>query len=345
MNGGTILVTGHDGYIGSVLVPHLRKLGWHVVGLDTSYFEDCQFTPCHTAIPTLRKDVRDITEADLAGVTAVIHLAALSNDPVGALSPALTEAINYHGSVRLARAAKVAGVRRFLFASSCSLYGRGASDWMDESSPVDPLTAYAKSKVQTEMALRALADERFCPVILRFATVYGMAPKLRVDLVVNNLVGWGIVAGEIRLQSDGTPWRPLIHVQDVARAYAFFLEAPSAEVSGGIVNVGFESLNFRVRDIAGAVCDLLPGVSARVAASPDRDSRSYRVRFSRFQSLTGWTPAVDLARGVRELADAYRSGMLTEDVFLGRKFIRLNQLRYLLTTGELDVELRWRMPR
>jgi nucleoside-diphosphate-sugar epimerase len=336
-----VLVTGSDGYIGSVLVPALVAGGYEVRGLDAFYYEDCLFGKRKPAVETIRKDVRDVTAGDLRGFDAIIHLAALSNDPLGALDVGLTLEINCRASTRLAELAKAAGVPRFLYASSCSLYGKSHEEWVDEASLMAPTTAYARSKVMTEEFLHTVADDCFSPVILRCATVFGLAPKLRVDLVVNNLTGWGVTTQEIRLLSDGTPWRPLIHVEDLARAYEFFLRAPAAQVHDRAFNVGFCALNYRVRDIAEAVGRSLPGTRIAIAKEPDRDARSYRVRFDRFVALSGLAPLWDLESGVADILKGYRDKGLTREEFLGRKYVRLNQLRYLLDTNRIDAQLRW----
>lgn len=339
--GRRVMVTGHDGYVGAVLCPKLVEAGYDVVGLDTCYYEGCTFGVAGRKGPAIRKDVRDVTPDDLNGFDAVIHLAALSNDPVGALDPDLTLKINYAATIRLARAARAAGVRRFLFASSCSIYGMTGEDWVDEGSPLGPLTAYAQSKVRAEKELLTLGDERFAPVILRCATVYGISTKLRVDLVVNNLSGWGVTHGQVRILSDGTPWRPLVHVEDLARAYCSFLAAPQKEVLGLVVNVGFDEQNYQVREIAEAVRQAIPGVCVTYAGEGNRDSRSYRVRFARFQKFTGLKPCWTLESGARQLVDAFRAAPLTREEFSGPKFTRLHHVRALLSAGRLDGELRW----
>jgi nucleoside-diphosphate-sugar epimerase len=335
------LVTGHDGYIGAVLVPHLLERGYEVVGLDTFYYGDCWLTQRRLPIRAFRKDVRDVEQGELRGFDAIIHLAALSNDPVGALAPDLTLDINYRASVRLAELAKQAGVRRFVYASSCSLYGKTPEEWVDETCPMAPLTAYAQSKVLTEEGLHKLADSHFSPIILRFATVYGISPKLRIDLVANNLAGWGVITGEIRILSDGTPWRPLIHVEDVAAAYEFSLRVPLEKVHNQTFNVGFNSHNYQVRDIAEQVAEVLPEAEVSFASEPDRDSRSYRVRFDRFQTLSGLKPQWDLKSGVQQIVEAYQQVGLTQEALTGRKYVRLNQIKHLIEVGRLDAHLRW----
>lgn len=339
---GKVLVTGHDGYVGSALVPFLSGKGYEAAGLDIFYFGDCSFTEPDRPARVLRKDVRDLAPDDLQGFDAVVHLAALSNDPMGELDPGLTLDINCDASVRLARSAKEAGVRRFLFASSCSLYGKSAAEWVDEGSPTEPLTAYARSKVGAEEAIRELSGGGFSPVFLRFATVFGVSPKLRIDLVVNSLCAWGVAAGEIRVLSDGTPWRPLIHVEDAARAYEFFLRAPEEEVRGRTFNVGFNEQNAQVKEIAGRVAEALPGTEVRFAGRPEKDPRSYRVKFDRFRELSKIEPEWDLKSGIRQLVDAYRRHSFSSRDVAGPKYVRLARLKRLLEEGRLDASLRWR---
>lgn len=337
-----ILVTGHDGYVGAVLVPWLLKNGYDVTGLDTFYYEDCWFGESRVKIKSVRKDIRDIKVDDLKRFDAVIHLAALSNDPLGQLSAKVTLDIDYRATVRLAELAKQAGVRRFLYASSCSLYGKSDKEWMDETSPMAPLTAYAQSKVRAEEDLQKLSDSHFAPIILRCATVFGVSPKLRVDLVVNDLTAWGITTGNIRILSDGTPWRPLIHVEDLAAAYEFFLHVPLETGQNHVLNIGFTTHNYTVRNIAEFVAQVLPGTKVVFASEPDRDARSYRVRFDKFHSLSGLEPQWDLEGGIRHIVEAYRQHGLTQEDFFGGKYVRLNQIQYLIKAGRLDSELRWR---
>ena len=341
-NAVKVFVTGSDGYVGCKLVDYLVQKGYIVRGLDTFYYEDCLFGEPGRAVPTARKDVRTLTLDDLRGYDAVIHLAALSNDPVGSLDPHLTMEINYLGSSRVAELAKAAGVRRFLYASSCSLYGKSSEDWVDETSPMAPLTAYAQSKVMTEGALQKLADRDFSPVILRCATVYGLSHKLRVDLVVNNLAAWGVTRNEVRILSDGTPWRPLIHVEDLARAYEYFLQAPLESVHNRAFNVGFDEQNYQVRTIAESVAEALPGVEVTFSPQPDKDARSYRVTFDKFLSLSGLQPQWNLQSSVRNIVGEYQRQKLTWENFSGRKYVRLNQIRHLMASGLIDDRLLWR---
>ena len=337
------LVTGHAGYIGSVLVEELLAGGHDVVGLDTCFYDRCDFTDALPEIPALRLDVRDVTGAALGGFDAIVHLAALSNDPLGALNPRLTDDVNFGATARLAAAAKAAGVRRFVFASSCSMYGAADGDGpVDETAPLRPLTEYARSKVRSEQALLELADDKFSPVLMRNATVYGVSPRLRVDLVVNNLVGWALTTGKVRILSDGTPWRPLVHVRDVAAATVAMLEAPRDVVHAEAFNVAPLDENYQVRDVAEIVRDAVGDCELELAGTGDPDTRSYRVDFTK---LARTLPDLELrwtvAKGARELVDAYRSRGLDLDEFQGPRYTRLRRLQELLDAGALDSELRW----
>jgi nucleoside-diphosphate-sugar epimerase len=338
-----VLITGDRGYLGCVLTPFVAAAGHDVVGLDTDYYRDCDLhEPPEIARSSVR-DIRDVTPHDFEGYEAVVHLAALSNDPLGDLNADWTYDVNRDGTIALARAAKRAGVRRFVFASSCSMYGQAAGDdALDETSPLRPLTPYAESKVAAEAALRSLAGEGFSPVAMRNATVYGVSPRLRLDIVLNNLVAWAHTTGSIRLQSDGSPWRPLVHVSDVARATVALLEAPDERVSAEAFNIGTAAQNYRVRQLAETVQMRFPACEITFAEGAAPDPRSYRVDFSKFTSAfptceLEWTAE----QGVDELADAYAEYGLTLSDFQGHRFIRLNQLRRLLDGRLLDSDLRW----
>jgi nucleoside-diphosphate-sugar epimerase len=338
-----VLVTGHHGYIGSVLAPALGSAGHEVVGLDTFYYRGCNFGDGSEFEPALALDLRDIKPAHLEGFDAVVHLAALSNDPLGDFNPNWTYAINRDGTITLARAAKEAGVRRFVFASSCSMYGAAEGDAaLTEEAPLRPLTPYAESKVGAEKALAELADDRFAPVSMRNATVYGLSPRLRLDIVLNNLVAWAHTTGAIQLQSDGSSWRPLVHVRDVAGAALALLAAPEDLVRGEAFNIGSEEQNYRIRELAEIVHDRLPDCEVTFAEGASADPRSYRVDFAKFESAFPqcrfeWTAD----RGADELARAYEEVGLTFKDFQGHRFIRLGQLRRLLDADALDSELRW----
>jgi nucleoside-diphosphate-sugar epimerase len=322
----------------------LRDAGHDVVGLDTFYYRGCDFGELPQFGPVLELDVRDISPADLEGFDAVVHLAALSNDPLGDFNPNWTYAINRDGTIALARAAKEAGVRRFVFASSCSMYGAAEGDAaLTEAAPLRPLTPYAESKVAAEEALGQLTGNDFAPVSMRNATVYGVSPRLRLDIVLNNLVAWAHTTGAIRLQSDGSSWRPLVHVRDVARAALALLDAPEELVRGEAFNIGSDVQNYRIRGLAEIVHDRLPHCEVTFAEGASPDPRSYRVDFSRFESTFPdcrfeWTAE----RGADELARAYAEAGLTFDDFVGHRYIRLGQLKRLLDARALDTELRWK---
>jgi len=323
-----ILVTGHHGYIGSVLAPALARAGHQVVGLDTFFYRGCDFGASAEPVPALDVDVRDVEPRELDGFDAVVHLAALSNDPVGDLQPDWTYAINLDASVALARAAREAGVQRFVFASSCSMYGAaGDDDLLDETAPLRPLTPYAESKVRAEEAILALSDGSFAPVSMRNATAYGVSPRLRLDVVLNNLVAWAHTTGAIRLQSDGTAWRPLVHIRDIA---------------GEAFNIGTDAQNYRIRTLAEVVQRRLPECEIEFAAGASADARSYRVDFSRFaRTIPSCVLAWTAERGVDELATAYAAEGLAADALEADRYLRLGRIRKLLEDGSLGDGLRW----
>jgi nucleoside-diphosphate-sugar epimerase len=342
-----VLVTGHHGYIGSVLVPMLEQADHDVVGLDSDIFEPCLFGPrSHSGVESIRADVREVESEDLVGFDAVIHLAAVCNDPVGNLNPQATYEINHLASVRMAEKAKEAGVERFLFASSCSLYGKAGDDAMlDEDAGFAPVTAYGRSKVLAEQDIGKLADDSFTPTYLRNATAYGASPRLRVDVVVNNLVGYAHTTGEILIQSDGTPWRPLVHVEDISGALVAVLHAPRELVHNEAFNVGASSENYRIRDLAQIVEELVPGARATFAEGGGPDKRSYQVDCSKIaRVLPEFKPRWTVPRGVEELRDAYLRNRLTFEEFTGTRYLRINRVRELQEAGRLDDELRWRVP-
>jgi len=339
-----VLVTGHAGYIGSVLVAALAGAGHRVTGLDTFYYEGCDLVDPRLDVPALRRDVRDVEPDDLRGHDAVVHLAGLSNDPLGDLNPELTREINFDATVRIARAAREAGVPRFIFASSCSMYGANADgSAVDETAPQKPLTVYAESKVRSEKALTELADANFSPVYMRNATVYGVSPRLRTDLVLNNLVAWAFTTGKVRILSDGTPWRPLVHVEDVARATIALLEAPRDVVHNEAFNVGQERENYQVKDLGEIVAETVPGCEIAYAGAGDPDPRSYRVSFRKLHAaLPDLRLRWDARAGARELFDAYRTRPLTLVEFEGDRYTRLRRLQRLLDAGAIDERLRVR---
>ncbi len=338
-----VLVTGHLGYLGSVLVPMLLETGHAVVGLDSDLYAACAFGNPIPPVPARGLDVRDVDGADLAGLDAIVHLAALSNDPLGDLDPALTREINHVASLRLARLAKAAGVQRFVFSSSCSNYGAAGDGLVDEGADLHPLTPYAISKVQVERDVARLADDEFSPVFLRNATAYGVSPRLRCDLVLNDLVAWAYTTGRVRLKSDGTPWRPLVHAEDIARACVAVLSAPREVVHGQAFNVGRTDENYRVRDLAEIVRDTVPGSRIEYAPGAAPDQRSYRVDFGKIRrALPDFAPRWTARDGARELYEAYQRNGLHVDDLEGPRYRRVDQIRLLLGSGQLDETLRRR---
>lgn len=344
MNGTSrILVTGHNGYLGSVMVPLLQGAGHEVIGLDMGYFRACTLGTDNTSVPEITKDLRAIAPPDLQGFDAVIHLAALSNDPIGNLNADWTRQINAEGTVRLATMAKAAGVRRFLFSSSCIMYGMSEAAVVDETSPLAPQTEYARSKVVAEDALRALADDRFSPVYCRNGTVYGLSPRMRFDTVLNNFMGSAFTTGRVEVHSDGTPWRPVVHVQDVARYFKLMLEAPLQDIHNEAFNMGVESLNLQVREIAEIAVEAVPGAQLTMTPKPGADQRTYKADFSKFSRTFPdfefqWTAR----KGAQELYEAFRAIALKFEDFTDKRFTRLRWLDHLLEAGMLDDQLRWR---
>ena len=335
-----VLVTGYQGYLGSVMVPVLKDAGHDVTGLDSGFFADCVLGPPPQYVPGMRMDLRDVTVEQLKPFEAVIHLAALSNDPLGAVTPRITYDINHHASVRMARCAKEAGVRRFLYASTCSVYGAAGDGLVSEEGPLYPLTPYAGSKARVEACVAAIADESFSPVFLRCATAFGFSPRLRADIVLNNLVARAVLGGEVRVLSDGTPWRPLVHALDIATAFLMALEAPTHKVHCTAYNVGTESNNATVAEIAQSVVDVVPGAKSLITGEAGFDPRSYRVDFSAIRRELGFTASWTIADGAAELYDKYRSFGLTEDDF-ANKFTRLTRLETLRNAGILSESMRW----
>lgn len=330
-----VLITGHQGYLGTVMVPILKAQGHDVVGLDAGFFADCVLGPTPSDPPTLAVDLRDVTVDQLTGLDAVIHLAALSNDPLGALSPDITYDINHHASVRLARLAKEAGVGRFLYASTCSVYGSAGDDLVTENAPLHPLTPYAISKVRVEDDAVALADSGFSPVFLRNATAFGFSPRLRADIVLNNLVGHAVLTGEVKVLSDGTPWRPLVHAQDIAQAFATCLTAPIDAIHCQAYNIGTERNNLTVAEIAEAVVDVVPDSTLLITGESGADPRSYRVDFSAARKGLDFEAKWTVPEGAAELYRNYVAAGLTSDDFQ-RRFTRLERLTRLQREGVLD---------
>jgi len=336
-----ILVTGHDGYIGTVMTRVLSRAGHHVTGLDAFFYEGCAFGEPPLDVPAIRGDIRDVTADDLIGFDAVVHLAALSNDPLGHLDERCTLDINHAGSLGLARAAKTAGVSRFLFASSCSLYGAAGDTLLDERASFNPITAYGRSKVLVERDLATLADETFTPTFFRNATAYGVSPRLRADVVVNNLVAVAFTSGEILVQSDGTPWRPLVHVEDISEAFRVALDAPREAVHNEAFNIGSTQENYQVRDLVDMVRETVPGCSVRYTEGGGPDPRCYRVNCDRVgRALPAFRPRWTVRRGIEELYAAFRQHGLSEDSL--KSYYRLPRIQSLLSTGALDSTLRRR---
>jgi nucleoside-diphosphate-sugar epimerase len=337
-----VLVTGHRGYIGVEMIPVLRAAGHDVVGLDTGLYDECDFAAPPDEVREMRTDLRDVTPSHLTGFDAVIHLAALSNDPLGDLDPSLTYDINLHASVRLARSAKEAGVRRFLFSSSCSLYGAGGAGILDETAAFHPVTPYGESKVRVEQELSRMADTSCSPVYLRNATAYGVSRRLRADIVVNNLVGHAATTGKVLLQSDGTPWRPLVHLRDIIDAFRACLTAPIETIHDKAFNIGRTSENFRIREVADLVAQIVPGCAVAFAEGASPDTRNYRVDFREAETrLPGYAPRWTLRRGVEEIYDAYRRAGMTRAIFFGPRYYRLRTVKGLQERGLLDGALRW----
>lgn len=335
-----VLITGHQGYLGTVMSQMVAEAGHEVVGLDSGLFAECLLGPALVDPPSIAVDLRDVTADQLSGFDAVIHLAALSNDPLGALAPDLTYDINHHASVRLARLAKEAGVGRYLYASTCSVYGSAGEDLVNESAPLKPLTPYAESKVRVEDDVAAIADSGFSPVFLRNATAFGYSPRLRADIVLNNLVGNAVLTGEVRVLSDGTPWRPLVHARDIATAFIECLTAPRDVIHCSAFNVGTEENNQTVAQIAEAAVAAVPDSTLAITGETGADPRSYRVDFSAIRAaLPGYRAEWSIAAGARELYEHCVAGNLTESMFR-QSFTRLAHLKNLRESGAVDDSLR-----
>jgi nucleoside-diphosphate-sugar epimerase len=337
-----VLVTGHYGYIGTVLVPMLLDRGHEVVGLDTDLFQESTFGDGIVEVPLIRKDIRDVELPDLEGFDAVMHLAGLSNDPLGDLNPQLTFEINHLASVRLAELARRAGTSRFIFSSSCSNYGAGGEDLLDEHSPFNPVTPYGLSKVRVEQDVATLANEHFSPTFLRNATAFGVSPRLRFDLVLNNLVAWAFTTGKVFIKSDGTPWRPIIHIADISRAFVAAMEAPREAVHNQAFNVGRNEDNYRIRELAEIVRETVPGCTIEYAADGGPDKRCYRVDSTKIlTALPNFEPVWNARTGARELYDTYRRVGLQAEEFEGPKYKRIDHIKSLMKAGRLHPDLRW----
>lgn len=338
-----ILLTGSEGYIGILMADALQREGYDVLAVDTGYYMGGWLYAGTGSTPrTLRKDIRHITPEDLEDIEAVVHLAELSNDPLGQLAPDITYQINHQGSVRLATLAREAGVRRFVYASSCSVYGVATEGYVSEESPLNPQTAYAECKVLVERDVKALADDSFSPVFLRNATAYGASPRLRFDVVLNNLAGYAFTTREIKMVSDGTPWRPLVHVLDICKAVICTLNASTSAIHNETFNVGSPEGNYRIRDIAEIVAEVFP--DCRVSFGENgSDNRSYRVSFEKINSrLPGFRCDWDVRAGAQQLYDLFRQVDLDEATFHFRGYTRLKQLEYLIRTGQIDASFYWR---
>lgn len=337
-----VLVTGHDGYIGQVMVPVLLEAGHDVVGLDTFFYGDRLFEATRATVPSIRKDMRDVTPADLEGFDAVICLAALSNDALGDLDPQLTHAINHRACVKLAESAKTAGVARYIFSSSCSLYGASDDEALTEDADFNPLTPYGETKILVERDVAPLADRDFCPVFMRNATAYGVSPSLRADLMVNNLVGHAVTTGRVLIMSDGTPWRPLVHIEDISLAFAAVLDAPADLIRGEAFNVGRLDENYRVREVAEMVQEVVPGSRIEYSPGAAPDARNYRVSFEKIaRVLPAFQPRWTVRAAIEELYQAYLEHGLTQEEFLSNRYLRIRTILEHREAGWLDGELRW----
>lgn len=340
--GQRVLVTGHNGYIGSVMAPMLVAQGYSVTGLDTYYYRECSLVPDDNIIPVIQKDIRDLAQNDLTGFDAVIHLAALSNDPVGNLREDWTEEINFHASARLAELARAAGVRRFLFSSSCIMYGMAQEAVVNEDSPLNPQTPYASSKVRSERQIAILASDHFSPVFMRNGTVYGLSPRMRFDTVLNNLMGWAFTTGKVQIFSDGTPWRPVVNIEDVCRSFIAVLEAPIETVHNQALNVGANNVNHQIRDLSEIIASIVPGCKVEILSEKDADQRTYKTDFSKIpQVLPTFQLQWTVELGAQKLYEDYKTVGLTYELFRDRRFTRLKWIEYLLDQGKLDDTLRW----
>jgi nucleoside-diphosphate-sugar epimerase len=337
-----VLVTGTEGYIGSLLGPLLVKRGHDVIGIDSGFYRKRPlYTPDADTPPTVFEDIRRLTASHVEGFDAVVHMAELSNDPLGQLAPTITYDVNHQGSLHLAQLAKAAGIERFVYTSSCSVYGLAEEDLVEESSLLRPQTAYAKCKELVERDVSALADDTFSPTFLRNATAYGASPRMRFDIVLNNLAGHAWTSGVVRLDSDGSPWRPLVHAEDISRAIAAALEAPRETVHNQILNVGAPGANYQVRELAEVVAEVFD-VTDLTIGERGGDNRSYRVSFDKIRDvLPAFEPRWDVRAGATEMRDVFKAAALTSEQFEGPEFVRLRRIEELLSTGQIDESFYW----
>ena len=339
-----VLVTGHNGYVGTVMMPMLLEAGHDLVGLDTNLYHGSTFgeDSGKRDFVEIQKDIRDIEISDLEGFDAIIHLAGLSNDPLGDLNPDLTYDINHRASVRLAKLAKEAGVGRFIFSSSCSNYGAAGQDFLDENSEFNPVTPYGRSKVMVEQDVAPMADENFCPTFLRSGTAYGVSPRLRFDLVLNNLTAWAYTTGRVFLKSDGRAWRPIVHIEDMSRAFLAVLHAPREKVFNEAFNVGRTEENYLIRDLATIVAEVVPNSEVEFANQAFTDKRNYRVDSNKLKNtLPEYQPVWTAKKGAEELFEAYQRVQITAEEFEGSRYRRIHHIKSLLADGRLSEELRW----
>jgi nucleoside-diphosphate-sugar epimerase len=338
-----VIVTGHKGFIGTIMVPMLQAAGHKVRGIDSDLYRNSTYGAPPAPVDEIIKDVRDVEKSDLEGADAIVHLAALSNDVLGDLNPDMTYEINHKASVRIAAMAKEIGVPRFIFASSCSMYGAAGDEVLDETAEFNPVTAYAISKVLVERDVRELADDRFSPVFMRNATAYGFSPRIRFDLVINNLIAWAYTTGLVRMKSDGTPWRPVVHIEDISRAVIAALAAPREKIHNEAFNVGTSAETYQIKTLADMVMRTVPDSRIEFAGDAGPDKRNYKVNFSKYaQAFPEHLPAWTAERGVQSIYEAYRRIGLHQDDYEGPQYKRIAQLKHLLATGQLDDTYRWR---